>query len=307
MTKPIIKKQKGNFRKKSNKRNSKSSTKRRSQRGGNPMMASPMMESPMMESPMMESPMMEKPLMKPMPPMQGGNPMMETPMMESPMMASPMMEKPLMKPMQGGSPASSLVMSSFDSPPVMNDYVADPRIRNSDNSAGDMGGCQLGGGTASDMVLSQLNDVAQTADYPEGYKVTGDINSLNLYAPSGGAKKRKAKKNKRSNKKRSNRNKKSSKRTRRNKSQHSRMNNSRDMHNNNVMRGGHASDWISSQYSLGSINGASMNGNTGDFSNSEGVSRDILMNPPTLGLAGSGYPMGALEGANVSGVGAPLV
>jgi hypothetical protein len=240
--------------------------------------------------------MMEKPLMKPMPPMQGGSPMME-----SPMMASPMMEKPLMKPMQGGSPASSLVMSSFESAPVMNDYVADPRIRNSDASVGDMGGCQLGGGTASDMVLSQLNDVAQTADYPEGYKVTGDINSLNLYAPSGGAKKRKAKKNKRSNKKRSNRNKKSSKRTRRNKTKNSRMN------NNTVMRGGHASDWISSQYSLGSINGASMNDNTGDFSNSAGVSRDILMNPPTLGLAGSGYPMGALEGANVSGVGAPLV
>ena len=276
MTKPIIKNKKGNFRKKSNKRNSKSSTKRRSQRGGNPMMETPMMETPMMDSPMMASPMMEKPLMKPMPPM------------------------------EGGSPASSLVMSSFDSAPVMNDYVADPRIRNSDASVGDMGGCQLGGGTASDMVLSELNDVAQTADYPEGYKVTGDINSLNLYAPSGGAKKRKAKKNKRSNKKRSNRNKKSSKRTRRNKKNNSQMN-SNDMHNNSVMRGGHASDWISSQYSLGSINGASMNGNTGDFSNSEGVSRDILMNPPTLGLAGSGYPMGALEGANVSGVGAPLV
>ena len=71
------------------------------------------------------------------------------------------------------------------------------------------------------------------------------------------------------------------------------------------MRGG--SDWISSQYSLGSINGNSMNENTGDFSASQGVTRDILMNPPTMGLAGSGYPMGSLEGANVNSTGAPLV
>ena len=206
-------------------------------------------------------------------------------------------EHPPKMPMAGGSPASSLVMSSFDSPPVMNDYVVDPRISNSDVNGGDIGGCKFGGGTASDMVLSQLNDVAQTADYPEGYKVTGDINSLNLYAPSGGAKK-----NKRSNKKRSNKNKSNknhNKKTRRNK--HS------SKKHKHVMRGGHASDWISSQYSLGSINGASMDSNTGDFSNSQGVARDIIMNPPTLGLAGSGYPMGALEGANVSSVGAPLV
>jgi hypothetical protein len=71
------------------------------------------------------------------------------------------------------------------------------------------------------------------------------------------------------------------------------------------MRGG--SDWISSQYSLGSINGASMNTNTGDFSASQGVDRNTLMNPPTMGLAGSGSAMGALEGANVRSVGAPLV
>jgi hypothetical protein len=189
-------------------------------------------------------------------------------------------------------------MSSFDSPPVMNDYVVDPRINNTGTSGEGVGGCQLGGGTASDMVLSQLNDVAQTADYSDGYKVTGDINSLNLYAPSGGAKK-----NKRSNKKRSN--KKKSNKNRNNKTRRNKKNSSKK--NNRVMRGGHASDWISSQYSLGSVNGASMDSNTGDFSNSQGVSRDIIMNPPTLGLAGSGYPMGALEGANVSSVGAPLV
>jgi len=198
----------------------------------------------------------------------------------------------------GGSPASSIVMSSYDSP-VMNDYVIDPRVRSNDDTSG----CQLGGSTASDMVTSQLNDVSQTVNYPEGYKVDGDINSLNLYAPSGGAKKHK----KRGNKKRSN--KKSAKRNskkRNSKKNNSKKNNNMNKHNN-IMKGGHASDWISSQYSLGDINGNAMNGNTNDFSASQGVSRDILMNPPTLGLAGSGYPMSQLEGANVQSVGAPLV
>jgi hypothetical protein len=194
----------------------------------------------------------------------------------------------------GGSPASSIVMSSYDSP-VMNDYVIDPRVRSNDDTAG----CQLGGSTASDMVTSQLNDVSQTVNYPEGYKVDGDINSLNLYAPSGGAKKHK----KRGNKQRSN--KKSAKRN--SKKRNSKKNNSKKNNNMNKMRGGHASDWISSQYSLGDINGNAMNSNTNDFSSSQGVSRDILMNPPTLGLAGSGYPMSQLEGANVQSVGAPLV
>ena len=212
--------------------------------------------------------------------------------------------------MHGGSPASSLVMASYDSPPVMNDYVIEPRIP--DAGASDIGGCKLGGGTASDMVMSQLTDVAQTADYPEGYKVAGNINSLNLYAPSGGAKKNKRGNKKRSNKKlsnnkRNNNKKRSNKKRNNKKSNNNRSNKSRRNNNNNVMRGGHASDWISSQYSLGSINGNSMNDSTNDFSNSQGVSRDILMNPPTLGLAGSGYPMGDLEGANVSAIGAPLV
>ena len=74
-----------------------------------------------------------------------------------------------------------------------------------------------------------------------------------------------------------------------------------------MMRGGHASDWISSQYSLGNINAAGMNNSNAEFSASQGVERNVLMNPPTLGLAGSGYPMGSLEGANVNSVGAPLV
>jgi len=33
---------------------------------------------------------------------------------------------------------------------------------------------------------------------------------------------------------------------------------------------------------------------------------DMLMNPPNLGLAGSGSPMGSLEGANVRQIGSPF-
>ena len=211
-------------------------------------------------------------------------------------MGNPAMQK-------GGSPASSLVMESYNNP-VMNDYVIEPRIRSNDDSSG----CQLGGSTASDMVTSQLNDVSQTVNYPEGYKVNGDINSLNLYAPSGGAKKNR----KRGNKKHSGKSKKhnSKRKSKRNSKKHNskKHNSKKNNHKyNNIMKGGHASDWISSQYSLGDVNGNSMNSNTSDFSVSQGVSRDILMNPPTLGLAGSGYPMSQLEGANVHSIGAPLV
>jgi hypothetical protein len=87
------------------------------------------------------------------------------------------------------------------------------------------------------------------------------------------------------------------------KNNHSRSNNSRM----NNMRGGYGSAWISSQYSLGNINSPGMDSSSKDFSASQGVSRDILMNPPSMGLAGSGSAMGSLEGANVRSIGSPLV
>jgi len=73
------------------------------------------------------------------------------------------------------------------------------------------------------------------------------------------------------------------------------------------MNGG-GSDWISSQYSLGPSNNPEMSAeDVGKFSQSVAGSRADYMNPPTLGLAGSGSPMNDLEGANVSKLGAPLV
>ena len=202
------------------------------------------------------------------------------------------------KSQKGGSPASSLVMDSTTGAPVMNDYIAFPRIR--DGTSGSSGsGCMTGGSTASDMVMSNLTDNAQTDAYLQGFDVKGDINSLNTYKLTGGLRKRRGSKGHKGKKSRTSK-----------KFDKSKKNKSRKHKNNNhkhMMRGGHASDWISSQYSLGNINNASMNSSTGDFSASQGVDRNTIMNPPTLGLAGSGYPMGSLEGANVNSVGAPLV
>ena len=194
--------------------------------------------------------------------------------------------------MSGGSPASSLVMEALTGVPVMNDNIANPLARGSgDNTPS----CQTGGSSASDMVTANLPDVAQTDNYSKGFDVKGDINSLKLYAPSGGSRK------KRGSKGRKNKSHSKSKKNKSRKSRKSRKSSRR----NHMMRGG--SDWISSQYSLGSINGAGMNTSAGDFSASQGVDRNTLMNPPTMGLAGSGTAMGALEGANVRSVGAPLV
>jgi len=204
------------------------------------------------------------------------------------------------KSQKGGSPASSLVMESTTGAPVMNDYISSPRIRDSNSS-----GCMAGGdasGSAASMVMSQLTDNAKTVAYPEGYNIKGDMNSLNLYAPSGGSRKRGHKKNSKSHKKNSKSHKvRRGSKGRKNKSRK----NSKSRKNNHTMRGGYGSAWIGSQYSLGNIN--NQMGSVSDFSASQGVDRNTLMNPPTMGLAGSGSPMGSLEGANVRSVGSPLV
>ena len=71
------------------------------------------------------------------------------------------------------------------------------------------------------------------------------------------------------------------------------------------MKGGYGSDWLSTQMSQ-SISGP-VNTDWKNFSASEPSNRDMLMNPPTRDLAGSGGAMSGLEGANVRNVGAPLV
>lgn len=204
---------------------------------------------------------------------------------------------------RGGSPASNIVMQDLANPAVMNDYVVSDRIRDPgyDNSLASLEPrcSQKGGSPASSLVMENLTDVAETKPYAEGWKVKGDLNSLNLYQTTGGSRRHRNKRN--NNSKHNNKNN-SNKNNRRNTRNNKRKNNNK----RRTQRGG-ASDWISSQYSLGNINAPEMSASAvGVFSQSGATARSELMNPSTMGLAGSGYPMGSLEGANVRQVGAPL-
>lgn len=209
----------------------------------------------------------------------------------------------------GGSPASTLVMEDTTKAPVMNDYVVSDRIRQTgyDSSLASIApGCgQKGGSPASDLVMENLVAVPETKAYPESAKIKGDMNSLNLYQTTGGSR-RNNRNNRNNNRRNSRRNNNRSKRNNNNRSHKNKRNNNTRNNKRRTQRGG-GSDWLGSQNSLGNINAVNMSSPVNIFSQSEGVSRDILMNPPTLGLAGSGAPMSALEGGNVRHVGAPLV
>ena len=181
---------------------------------------------------------------------------------------------------------------------------------------------QRGGSTASDLVMTQLSAIQSNQAVPQDCQIQADMNSLNLYQTSGGARHKSHSRSRKHvhNKKCKSMHRKGSKSGRKSrsaskgqkgkkgkktlKSNKRNNHNKRNNRNHHVMKGG--SDWISSQYSQGNIN-APANTDWKNFSASEPSTRDMLMNPPTRDLAGSGGAMGALEGANVSNVGAPLV
>jgi hypothetical protein len=211
------------------------------------------------------------------------------------------------KPQYGGSPASSIVMSDATmNPPVMNDYAGPDRIRDSwyDPSLSALEpkcSGQAGGSLASNLVMEQLTQKPITKPFDPDWSPKGDMNSLNLYETTGGARRRHRKSRRASHK-----NKKASRRSRyRSRNTNSKRKTKRNNRTHN-QRGG-ASDWIMSQYSLGPNNYPEQPGSwVGQFSQSAAASRNDYMNPSTLGLAGSGYPMGSLEGANIGRVGAPI-
>lgn len=195
---------------------------------------------------------------------------------------------------KGGSPQSDIVMNDSMKAGVLNDYINNPRIRQSgydDSFASPM--CQGGGSSASDMVMANMDTATDTKAYPAEPKVVGNMNSLNLYQTTGGARRRRNYKRNSKNNKKNNKQSKKSKR-------------SNKRSNKRSQRGG-ASDWIMSNYSQGNINAPAQPLSwTNEFGVSQPSARDMLMNPPSLGLAGSGYPMGSLEGANVRMTGAPV-
>ena len=221
---------------------------------------------------------------------------------------------------KGGSPASNLVNEAVKAHPhVKNDFVTSPRIRE---------GPMKGGSKASDMVMSHLNAHAKTNSFVGSKSIKGNMDSLNLYQPSGGSRKSKGKSRKSKGKSRKSKGKsrkskgksrksKGKSRKSKGKSRKSKGKSRKSKGKSRKSKGksrrvrkmrGGGSDWISSQYSLGSYNQAEMSAeDVAKFSQSEAGSRADYMNPPNLGLAGSGSPMSALEGANVSKAGAPLV
>jgi hypothetical protein len=222
-------------------------------------------------------------------------------------------KNPMPSKMYGGSPQSELVMNDTMKQPVLNDYITSPRIRQEGYSDA-FPAAMCGGSPASDMVMENLNDMANTESYPPEPKVAGNMNSLKLYQTTGGARRRSHRSKSRNNNKHKKHSKKNNKnRKTNNNKKHNKKSRSNKRHNHNnrnnrnrVMRGG-ASDWMISQNSLGNINAPEQPASwVGQFSQSTATSRDMLMNPPTMGLAGSGYPMGSLEGSNVRMTGAPL-
>ena len=195
--------------------------------------------------------------------------------------------------MKGGSPASSILMAdATTNPPVSVDHIAGPRIRDSwyDASLSTLEpkcGGQAGGSLASDLVTENLTGVAKTDSPSPAWSPKANMNSLNLYETTGGARKRSHRRKHKSKSK--------GKKSKRNNRSKRRM-----------QRGG-GSDWITSQYSLGPINNPEQSASyVGQFSSSGATSQSALLNPSTMGLAGSGYAMSGLEGGNVRHVGAPL-
>ena len=182
-----------------------------------------------------------------------------------------------------------------------------------------------GGSPASDLVMANLSDLSSSQSVPQGCQLKGDMNSLNLYKPSGGARRKSHSRSHSKGRKHvhgkgcksihrhSSKGRKSgsksrgaSKSRKGNKSKKSLKSNKRNSKSNHhVMKGGYGSDWLSTQMSQ-SISGP-VNTDWKNFSASEPSTRDMLMNPPTRDLAGSGGAMSGLEGANVRNVGAPLV
>jgi hypothetical protein len=174
---------------------------------------------------------------------------------------------------------------------------------------------QTGGSPASDMVGAQANQKALTEVVPEACPLKGDMNSLSLYKTTGGGscgstnnmyKAKGGRRHRKSHRKtHSKTHRKTHSKSHRKTHRKSNRKTRRSTRRSRSMKGG-GSDWIMSQYSQGNIN-APESDMWKQFSGSAPSARNNLMNPPTLGLAGSGSPMSGLEGANVRSVGSPLV
>ena len=207
----------------------------------------------------------------------------------------------------GGSPQSEIVMDESMQGGVMFDYINSPRICQNGYNGGSTGPmCQGGGSSTSDMVMNNLSDNAVPMQYQPSPKVIGNMDSLNLYQTTGGGKTNSSNKPKMGGGGSKMQRGQGNQREQRGGSKKQRGGSKKQRGGSKKQHGG-GSDWIMSNYSQGNINAPGQpNSWVGNFGSSQSTGRDMLMNPSSMGLAGSGFPMGSLEGANVSMTGAPI-
>jgi len=153
-----------------------------------------------------------------------------------------------------------------------------------------------GGSPASSRVMEMLNDKVSTRDYVESPRIRtkSPFGNTDTYSLTGGGCGCSGKKTDQFGGSRKSRSRTSGVRKSRSRKSRSKKNGdrksgvrkSRSRKSHKRQRGGYGSDWMSSQYSLSLA--PQSHKRAGQFSKGGVTGRDVLLNPPNRGLAGSG-------------------
>jgi hypothetical protein len=148
-----------------------------------------------------------------------------------------------------------------------------------------------GGSPASSRVMEMLNDKVATRDYVESPRIrtSSTLGNTDTYSLTGGGCGCSGKKTDQFGGARKSRSRKSrvrKSRVRKSGVRKSRVRKSGVRKSHKRQRGGYGSDWMSSQYSLSLA--PQSHKRAGQFSKGGVTGRDVLLNPPNRGLAGSG-------------------
>jgi hypothetical protein len=143
-----------------------------------------------------------------------------------------------------------------------------------------------GGSPASSRVMEMLNDKVSTRDYVESPRIRtkSPFGNTDTYSLTGGGCGCSGKKTDQFGGSKKSRSRKS--RSRKSRSRKSRIRKGSKTKSHKKQKGGYGSDWMSSQYSLSLA--PQSHKRAGQFSKGGVTGRDVLLNPPNRGLAGSG-------------------
>ena len=202
-----------------------------------------------------------------------------------------MPRKSASKKQRGGSLASDRVMKNLNTAAVTHDYVVSPRIRTKSN-LGNTNTYQLTGGACG---------ACGGHKHVEGFRGCGataptQVGGSNCHKKEefgnckyqdGGRRGRnnKKKSSQRSSRKRNSKVRRLAQRSLRRKSNKVRRSAQRSSRRRNKQKGG-GSAWMASQYSLSLADKS--HARTPSFSHSKATPKSVLLNPPNMGLAGSG-------------------